>query len=116
MEREKGRKKKIVLGVFVAIQLSAILFCFWGMSREKESYEAAEQVLQVYGGNQNADGTYYIDENTRLEDGVFLAMELPDLEKGVYEVQIKYDTNAEQVSRASSEKAERSFISLYASG
>ena len=105
MEREKGRKKKIVLGVFVAIQLSAILFCFWGMSREKESYEAAEQVLQVYGGNQNADGTYYIDENTRLEDGVFLAMELPDLEKGVYEVQIKYDTNAEQVSRASSEKA-----------
>ncbi len=105
MEREKGRKKKIVLGVFVVIQLSAILFCFWGMSREKESYEAAEQVLQVYGGNQNADGTYYIDENTRLEDGVFLAMELPDLEKGVYEVQIKYDTNAEQVSRASSEKA-----------
>lgn len=105
MEQGKNSKKKIILGVFVMVLVSALLFCLWGMSREKEVYRAEEQETQIYGGNQNADGTYYIDENTVLEDGVFMAMELPDLKKGVYEVQIEYDTNAEQVSRVSSEKA-----------
>lgn len=105
MEQGKIGKKKIVLGIFVLIQISALLFCLWGMSREKEIYRTEEQAMRIYGGNQNADGTYYIDENTKLEDSVFLAMELPNLGKGVYEVQIEYDTDAEQVSRASSEKA-----------
>lgn len=106
-EVEQGRnsKKKIVLGVFVMVQVSILLFCLRGMSGEKEIYRAEEQETHVYGGNQNADGTYYIDEKAILEDGVFMAMELPELKKGVYEVQIEYDTNAEQVSRVSSEKA-----------
>lgn len=105
MEQKKNGKKKIVLSVFVMVQISVLVFCLWGMSREKEIYRAEEQAMYLYGGNQNADGTYYIDENTVLEDSVFMVMELPDLKKGVYEVQIEYDTNAEQVSRVSSGKA-----------
>lgn len=105
MEQGKSDIKKIVLGVFVIVQISVLVFCLWGMSRENEIYRAEEQVMYIYGGNQNVDGTYYIDENTVLEDGVFMVMELPDLKKGVYEVQIEYDTNAEQVSKVSSEKA-----------
>lgn len=105
MEQGKSGKKKIVLGVFVIVQISALLFCLWGMSREKEIYRTEEQAVHLYGGNQNEDGTYSIDENAVLEDKVFMAMELPDLQKGVYEVQIEYDTDAEQASRASSEKA-----------
>lgn len=99
-----AEKKRIVLAVFVLIQLLSVLFCFRGMSGEKEMYSVESQQVQIYGGACLADGTYFIDENTVLMDKVFLSMELPDLKRGVYEVWINYDTNSEQASRVSSEK------------
>lgn len=75
------------------------------MNGEKEVYSIKEQDVLLYEGKLGEDGTYYIDENAILPDQVFLSMELPELKKGVYEVWIHYDTDAEQLSRVSSERA-----------
>ncbi len=96
-------KKRIVLSIMMLIQLSFVLFCFYGMSREKESYSFRDQKMQVHGGTLETSGAYVIGEDAALTDQVFLAMELPGLKKGVYEVRIDYNTDAEQVSRVVSE-------------
>ncbi len=103
MERWSRGKKRIVLSIVVLIQLSFVLFCLYGMSRGKESYSFHDQKMQVCGGTMEASGAYVVSENTALPDQVFLAMELPGLKKGVYEVRIEYDADAEQVSRVVSE-------------
>ncbi len=96
-------KKRIVFSILVLIQLFLMLFCFLGLNGEKESYRAGEQPVKLYGGSRGADGSYYIDEVAAASENSFLSMELPGLKKGVYEVWIAYDTDAEQVSRVSSE-------------
>lgn len=106
------RKKRIIFAVLALVQFLFVLFCFWGMSGEKEIYSVESQQVKIYGGDCLADGTYFIDENTVLSDNVFLSMELPDLKRGVYEVWIHYDTDSEQVSRVYSEKA--GYRKLYA--
>ncbi len=105
MGQRKSRKNRIVSGILVLVQLSFVLFCLWGLSREKESYLMEEQTTKAFGGSRNENGTYRIDEYDVLPEGVFLSMELPGLKKGVYEVQIAYDADAEQVSRVSSDSA-----------
>jgi len=99
------KKKRIVSGVLALIQLSLILFCFLGMSGEKETYTAGVEPLRLCGGSREADGSWYIDENGELPESIFLLMELPGLKRGVYEVRIAYDTDAEQLSRVTSETA-----------
>lgn len=105
MGQRKSRKNRIVSGILVLVQLSFVLFCLWGLSREKESYLMEEQTTRAFGGSRDENGTYRIDEYDVLPEGVFLSMELPGLKKGVYEVQIAYDADAEQVSRVSSDSA-----------
>ena len=100
-----AEKKRIVVAVFVLIQLLSVLFCLRGMTKEKEIYCAGGQTVRLHGGDNTAEGAYYIDENTILQDKVFLSMELPGLKKGVYEVRIEYDADSEQISRVSSKQA-----------
>jgi len=70
-----------------------------------QSYLMEEQTTRAFGGSRDENGTYRIDEYDVLPEGVFLSMELPGLKKGVYDVQIAYDADAEQVSRVSSDSA-----------
>lgn len=105
MRRQNGRKKNTVFCLLVLVQLFLVLLCIRGMNGEKESYLAGEGNLQRCGGNSEADGSWRVEESTMPSESVFLSMELPDLKRGVYEVQIAYDTDSEQLSRVSSEKA-----------
>ena len=104
IQRDIG-KKRIALAVLISVQLFCILFCLWEMTGEREVYSAGNQAVRLFGGSSLADGTYFIDESTLLPDKVFLSMELPELKKGVYEVQVEYDAESEQISRVSSERA-----------
>lgn len=105
MEQWLTENKRIVLAALVLIQLFSALFCFKGMAGEKEIYGVGDRTLRLYGGESPAEGVYHIDQDTALPDKVFLSMELPDLEKGVYEVRIEYDADSEQISRVSSGQA-----------
>ena len=105
MEQWLTEKKRIVLAALVLIQLFSALFCFKGMAGEKEICGVGDRTLRLYGGESPAEGVYHIDQDTALPDKVFLSMELPDLEKGVYEVRIEYDADSEQISRVSSGQA-----------
>lgn len=105
MKQRKISKKGIIFFIMLFVQLLGALFCLWGMNGEKEVYLAKEQSVLVYGGVMYAEGAYYINEGAAQPDMSFLTMELPELKRGVYEVWIDYDTNAEQLSRVYSEKA-----------
>lgn len=103
MGQGKNRKNRIMSAILVLVQLSFVLLSLWGLNREKEIYLMEEQQVKVSGGSRDESGAYCIDENAVLPEGAaFLSMELPGLKRGVYEVQIAYDTDAEQVSRVSS--------------
>jgi len=84
--------KKILLGIAAVLDMLLILFCIAGVCGKKEVYDWTEQEMSVYEGSMDDSGRYYIDETDGAGEGVCLAMNLPDLKSGVYEVFLEFQS------------------------
>ena len=94
----KTASRKVLCGV-ILLELFISAFLLVKYFGEKEQISFLQDDYEVYAGEFQEKGDFYIDELSGMEQGICLTTRPLSLKKGLYRVELSFDGTGEQVCK-----------------
>ncbi len=96
-DKGQEKRKKCIWWAVICLELILAVYCIIGLCGERERLSFGQENSAVLSGGYDEAGVYYVDETEGAAGAVCLSTGNLSLKKGVYEVFLDFDAEAEQV-------------------